>query len=97
MKTRTLKKPEQAPTPELKVVRSDESDESDEVEVGNGKRGGARPGAGRPAYLREGLQKEKSAYVSMTDREKERFKKQAAKEGLTLSFFLRKQLGLPIE
>jgi hypothetical protein len=103
MKTRTAKKqqtpqPEQKPAaPELKVVRPEPADEPTSGSKLTGRRGGAREGAGRPAYLKDGFQKEKSAYVSMTDREKEKFKRLAAKDGLTLSFYLRKRLGLPIE
>lgn len=111
MKNRTAPRPNRAdetepttPAPELTVVTTDaqpkrrtkSKPEPVEPPKLTGKRGGARPGAGRPAYLDDGYQKEKSAYVSMTDTEKEEFKRLAAEAGLTLSFYLRKRLKLPI-
>lgn len=109
MKNRTAKKPqpeaETAAAPELTVVTTDaqpkrrtkvKPEPAVEPPKLTGKRGGARPGAGRPAYLDDGYQKEKSAYVSMTDTEKEEFKRLAAEAGLTLSFYLRRRLKLPI-
>lgn len=58
-------------------------------------RGGRRPNSGRkPIAANE--KKESPAYVSMTDAEKRVFRKQAKKAKLSLSFFLRQKLGLPI-
>jgi len=59
------------------------------------KRGGRRPGAGRPAYLKPEQRKEKSVYVSLTCAEKERLEQAASSRGLTLSFYIRELLGLP--
>ena len=59
------------------------------------KRGGRRPGAGRPAYLKPEQRKEKSVYVSLTCAEKERLEQAASGRGLTLSFYIRELLGLP--
>lgn len=59
------------------------------------KRGGRRPGAGRPAYLKPEQRKEKSVYVSLTCSEKERLEQAAESRGLTLSFYIRELLGLP--
>ena len=59
------------------------------------KRGGRRPGAGRPAYLKPEQRKEKSVYVSLTSAEKERLEEAAKRSGLTLSFYIRALLGLP--
>jgi hypothetical protein len=58
--------------------------------------GGRREGAGRrPASPRK--LKAAPAYISLTALEKQRLEKAAAKRGLTLSFYLREKLGLPIE
>ena len=57
------------------------------------KHGGRRAGAGRKPrpVVKKGV------FVSMTDAEKERFQRAAKANGLTLSYYLRDQLGLPIE
>lgn len=60
-------------------------------------RGGFREGSGRKPFRNPKRRKENSAYISLTDSEKASLERAAAKEGLTLSFYLRKQLGLSIE
>jgi hypothetical protein len=57
--------------------------------------GGAREGAGRKPRSPRKL-KAKPAYVSLTAEEKARFERAAERAGLTLSYYLRTQLGLPI-
>ena len=59
-------------------------------------RGGYRPGAGRPAYLKPSERKKQAAYMSATDREKAMLTKKAEKLGLTLSYYMRKCCGLSI-
>lgn len=59
-------------------------------------RGGARPGAGRPAYMPANELKQASAYISLTLEEKTAYEAKAAAAGLTLSFYLRSELGLAV-
>lgn len=59
-------------------------------------RGGARAGSGRPAYLQPHERKKKALYMSATDEEKAIVLSKAEKEGLTISYYLRKRCGLPI-
>lgn len=86
----TTSKPKRRVKPTLSVVAA-------ETKKPGGGRGGWRPGAGRKPYLKEGSQKKSSAYVSLTDVEKEKFEALAEKRGLTLSYYLRERLGLPID
>lgn len=60
------------------------------------RRGGLRVGAGRKPYILA-RRKESPAYVSMTQQEKLDLQELAAASGLTLSFYLRKRLDLPID
>lgn len=66
------------------------------VEPKKSGRGGARTGAGRKPF-KPGKRKESPAYVSMTTREKAKLQAKAKKKNLTLSFYIRDQLGLPID
>jgi len=54
------------------------------------------PGAGRPK-LPPGQLKLKQAYVALTQAEKDRYELEARSENLTLSYYLRKCLDLPID
>lgn len=58
--------------------------------------GGRREGSGRRPALPAKV-KGATLYVSVTAAEKERLERASAKRGLTLSFYLREKLGLPIE
>lgn len=58
-------------------------------------RGGAREGAGRPPIAKR-KRLGKPAYVSLSDSEKADVKRRAKKENLTISMYLRKALGLPV-
>ena len=102
MKTRTQRiQPEQqviAPArplvsvPDLLEAAADDKPVTRRAKPG---RGGVRPGAGRKPF-REDKRKGAPAYVSMTNKEKELQIKRAQKRGLTLSFYIREKLGLPV-
>jgi hypothetical protein len=93
MKTRTQKRIEEAPAPrKLAAVPQPEVLFKKIPKP----KGGRRPGAGRPAYLKPEERKEESVYVSMTTLEKAKYQAQADKRGITISFVIRQELGLPI-
>lgn len=58
-------------------------------------RGGAREDAGRPS-LPKRKKLSRPAYVSLSPSEKAEVKRQAKREELTVSMYLRKALGLPV-
>jgi hypothetical protein len=89
MKLRTKATTLETPTTHLHAVEN-----ADEPKTPKPK-GGARPGAGRPPF-RPGKRKERPAYIGLTSAEYEVFERRAEKRGLTLSFYLREKLGLPI-
>jgi hypothetical protein len=57
--------------------------------------GGRRKGSGRKPGSPRKL-KATPAFVSLTDGEKARLEREAERKGLTLSYYLRLKLGLPI-
>jgi len=57
--------------------------------------GGAREGAGRPRLGKK--RKGSPAFIGLTVSEKAQLKREARALNLTLSYYMRQRLGLPIE
>jgi hypothetical protein len=60
------------------------------------KKGGVRPGAGRPPFA-AGKRKERPTYVALTAAEFDKLERAAQKRRLSVSFYIRERLGLPVD